>query len=110
MSNPTLSGIPDYGQQEHQASWSSDIGTNEVIMALAVREKTTIGCAFFHTEEGVIYLSQEITGPTTDIAEQFIIHVQPTTIIVSARAPEDLVRFLEGKSKEHGYWGMFNDP
>lgn len=68
---------------------------NEVIMAIDMREKSTIGCAYFTTEEGVIRISEDIPMANMDIAEQFLIHIQPTTLLISARAPEEFHVYLE---------------
>ncbi|KAH8735372.1 muts domain V-domain-containing protein [Ilyonectria robusta] len=64
-------------------------------MAIDMREKSTIGCAYFTTEEGVIRISEDIPMANMDIAEQFLIHIQPTTLLISARAPEEFHVYLE---------------
>ncbi|KAI5462940.1 muts domain V-domain-containing protein [Mariannaea sp. PMI_226] len=57
-------------------------------MAIDMRQKSTIGCAYFSTSDGVLYLSEDIPMANMDTAEQFLVHVEPTTLLISARAPE----------------------
>ncbi|KAF4510494.1 hypothetical protein G6O67_002374 [Ophiocordyceps sinensis] len=66
----------------------------EVIMALDMRDGGSMGCAFFTTSTGVLSLSEDLPLADTNTAEHFIVHVQPTTVLVSARAPEHLLEFL----------------
>lgn len=67
----------------------------EVIMAMDMKENGSMSCAYLSTAHGVLYLSEDITKADNDTAEQFIIHVQPTTVLASARAPERFLMFLE---------------
>lgn len=64
-------------------------------MAIDMREKSTIGCAYFSTSLGTLILSEDIPMANLDIAEQFLTHVQPSTLLISARAPENFYKFLE---------------
>ena len=69
--------------------------SHEVIMALNMKENSTIGCAYFNTLDSILYLSEDIPMANTDLAEQFLIHAQPTTVLISARAPELFREFLD---------------
>lgn len=73
---------------------------DEIIMAIDMREKATIGCAAFNTGDGTLALCQDIPWATLDVVEQLVVHIQPTTILISCRAPEQLLGFLEARS--HG--------
>ncbi|KJZ71201.1 hypothetical protein HIM_09407 [Hirsutella minnesotensis 3608] len=68
---------------------------DEVIMALDVRDGGTMGCAFFTTADGTLSLADDVPLADDSTAEHFIVHVQPTTLLVSARAPETLLAYLE---------------
>ncbi|KAH7160110.1 muts domain V-domain-containing protein [Dactylonectria estremocensis] len=100
-SSAPLSGEPStVAQDEGIRDSSPESVLNEIIMAIDIREKDTIGCAYFATAEGILQLAEDIPMANTDIAEQFLIHVQPTTLLISARAPEDFQRFFEKQSHE----------
>ncbi|KAH6895100.1 muts domain V-domain-containing protein [Thelonectria olida] len=64
-------------------------------MAIDMRERSTVGCAYFSTSDGKLYLSEDIPMANVDISEQFLLHVQPSTLLISARAPENFYKFLE---------------
>lgn len=67
-------------------------------MALDVRENATIGCAFFSTADKGLSLLHDVPMADLSVADQLLTHVQPTTLLVSARAPEHLMAFLEKES------------
>jgi DNA mismatch repair protein MSH5 len=70
----------------------------EVIMALDMKERETMGCAFFRAADNVLSISGDVTMASLEIAHQFIEHVQPTTILISARAPDSFIETLELRS------------
>lgn len=68
----------------------------EVTMALDVHAAgSTLGCAFFTSSTGLLELAEEITMADNEVIEQFIIHVQPTIILVSSRAPKWLLNHVK---------------
>lgn len=87
--------MPDIGEIEDQSEAGDDAITQEVIMAMDMRDNATIGCAYFNTRDSTLSLSEDIPMANLDIAEQFLIHIQPTTVLLSARAPESFHEFLE---------------
>ncbi|CAM1507372.1 Fc.00g070130.m01.CDS01 [Cosmosporella sp. VM-42] len=90
------------GRQLHEASnggdqsqASDDTLIQEVIMALDMRENATIGCAYFTTLNHTLFLSEDIPMANIEIVEQFLMHAQPTTLLVSARTPERFNKYVE---------------
>ncbi|KAF9775230.1 hypothetical protein IL306_006678 [Fusarium sp. DS 682] len=78
-----------------RARSSSEPIQHEVVMAIDLKENSTIGCAYFSTTDGVLRVSEDVATASLDIAEQFLIHVQPTSLLVSARAPASFRDHLE---------------
>jgi DNA mismatch repair protein MSH5 len=64
-------------------------------MAIDMKNSSTMGCAYFSTTDGVLHLSEDIPMATLDVAEQFLFHVEPTTVLISARAPEEFQQYVE---------------
>ncbi|QPC75868.1 hypothetical protein HYE68_006620 [Fusarium pseudograminearum] len=60
---------------------------HEVVMAMDMKDDFTIGCAYFSTTDGILQVSEDISAASLDIAGQFLIHAQPNSLLVSARAP-----------------------
>ncbi|KAF4961953.1 hypothetical protein FSARC_9944 [Fusarium sarcochroum] len=74
---------------------SSEPIQHEIVMAVDMKDNSTIGCAYFSTTDGVLHVSEDISMASPDIAEQFLVHIQPSTLIVSARAPGNFRDHLE---------------
>ena len=72
---------------------------DEIIMAIDMRDKATIGCAYFNTADGVLSLSDDVSMGSMDVVEQLLVHVEPTTLLVSGRAPEGFMEFLQERSQ-----------
>lgn len=75
----------------------------EVIMSIDLRGDGMLGCAFFSTVDSVLSLMSQVPMAGLDICEGLLIHTQPTTVLVSARAPEHLMNLLENRSTQNQY-------
>ncbi|KAF5608343.1 DNA mismatch repair MSH5 [Fusarium pseudoanthophilum] len=85
-----------------RARSSSEPIQHEVVMAIDLRDNCTIGCAYFSTTDGILHVSEDIATASLDIAEQFLIHIQPTSLLVSARAPASFRDQLEKITASEG--------
>ncbi|EXK89013.1 DNA mismatch repair protein MSH5 [Fusarium oxysporum f. sp. raphani 54005] len=85
-----------------RARSSSEPIQHEVVMAIDLRENSTIGCAYFSTTDGILHVSEDIATASLDIAEQFLIHIQPTSLLVSARASASFRDHLEKITASEG--------
>ncbi|KAK7737430.1 hypothetical protein SLS53_006503 [Cytospora paraplurivora] len=68
---------------------------NEVIMAVDMKDNGTVGCAYYVALDEALFLQQDIPLAGIELVEMLILHVEPTTVLVSIRGPDDLVAFLE---------------
>jgi DNA mismatch repair protein MSH5 len=77
---------------------------NEIIMAIDIKKGGTVGCAYYVAREETLYLMQDLQCGDLDIVDTLKIHVQPTTIIISTRADENLEKHLskEARAIERG--------
>ncbi|QKD47976.2 muts domain V-domain-containing protein [Fusarium oxysporum Fo47] len=85
-----------------RARSSSEPIQHEVVMAIDLGENSTIGCAYFSTTDGILHVSEDIATASLDIAEQFLIHIQPTSLLVSARASASFRDHLEKITASEG--------
>ncbi|KAF4462913.1 dna mismatch repair msh5 [Fusarium albosuccineum] len=90
---PSEQPLPSYDNT--QVRGSSEPIQHEIVMAIDMKDNSTMGCAYFATTDGVLRLSEDIPMANLDVAEQFLLHVEPTTLLVSARAPEKFKKYLE---------------
>jgi len=68
---------------------------NEVIMALSVTNGGNVGCAHYVALEEALYLQQDVPMAGKELVETLLLHVQPTTVIIPSRMPDNIVEFLE---------------
>ncbi|KAI1047650.1 hypothetical protein LB505_013086 [Fusarium chuoi] len=97
---------PQTPSADTRARSSSEPIQHEVVMAIDLRENFTIGCAYFSTTDGILHVSEDIAAASRDIAEQFLVHIQPTSLLVSARATssfrDQLERIAASKGASRG--------
>lgn len=85
---------------------------NEIIMAIDMRDRgpqgSTIGCAYYVVLEEVLYLLEDVAMAGVDLVETLLLHGQPTTVLISTRAPESLAGVLaRGSQDVNGNRGKF---
>ncbi|KAI1812738.1 muts domain V-domain-containing protein [Poronia punctata] len=77
---------------------------NEVIMSVDMRDhgsqSSTMGCAYYVTREQTLYLLEDVPMANADLVETLLLHAQPTTVLISSRAPESLAQVLERGSQD----------
>ncbi|GKT39951.1 uncharacterized protein ColSpa_00132 [Colletotrichum spaethianum] len=65
-------------------------------MAVFVREKGKLGCAYYNSDEGNLFLLQEMScAEPLQLIETIMVHVQPTTILLPLKTPDPVLRFFE---------------
>ncbi|RGP63825.1 hypothetical protein FLONG3_9793 [Fusarium longipes] len=89
-------------QEERDPRSSSEPVQHEVVMAMDIKDDFTIGCAYFSTTDGILQVSEDIPAASLDIAEQLLIHAQPNSLLVSARAPVSFWDHLEKLATPRG--------
>lgn len=73
---------------------------HEIIMAIDMKENGTVGCAYYVAVDEALFLLQDIPLAGIELVELLILHVEPTTVLVSLRAPDNLVEFLEAGAQD----------
>lgn len=68
---------------------------NDTLMVIDMSEKGTMGCAFFSTSDNCLSAAQDVLLADEQTLQQFLTHIQPTSIFISARFPDELVRMLD---------------
>lgn len=90
-STPLENGI---SSKDYPDGVDSDV-LNEVIMAVDMKDNGTVGCAYYVALDESLFLQQDIPLAGIELVEILILHVEPTTVLISVRGPDDLVAFLE---------------
>lgn len=69
-------------------------------MAIDMKENGTIGCAYYVALDEALFLLQDIPLAGIELVEMLILHVEPTTVLVSIRGPDVLIEFLEAGAQD----------
>jgi DNA mismatch repair protein MSH5 len=72
---------------------------NEIIMAVDLRDRGTIGCAYYVAREEKLYLMEDIKMSGLDIIDTLKIHALPTVILISNRSDEKLEEHLSREAR-----------
>ena len=72
---------------------------NETIMAVEMRERGTIGCAYYVAREETLYLVEDIKMASLDIVDTLKLHAQPTVVLISTRSDEKLEEHLSKEAR-----------
>ncbi|KAL8854642.1 MAG: hypothetical protein Q9221_000677 [Calogaya cf. arnoldii] len=67
-----------------------DDSLNEVVMAVDLRDRGTVGCAYYIAREEKLYMMQDLTSGGIDIVELLKLHAQPTVILLSTKSDENV--------------------
>ncbi|KAI1130465.1 muts domain V-domain-containing protein [Nemania abortiva] len=77
---------------------------NDIILAIDMRDRgprgSTLGCAYYVALDEALYLLEDVAMAGVDLVETLLLHVQPTTVLISTRAPEPLTQFLSRGSQD----------
>lgn len=66
----------------------------EIIMAIDMKDGGNLGCAYYIAVDETMFLLEDIAMSGIDLVETLLLHVNPTTILISARASEALASHL----------------
>lgn len=67
----------------------------ETIMAIDMKESGQVGCAYYVASEEALCLQEDIAMAGMVLVETLLLHAQPTTVIITNRAPDKLIEYLE---------------
>jgi DNA mismatch repair protein MSH5 len=67
---------------------------NEIIMAVEMKERGTVGCAYYVAREATLYLMEDIKMAGLETIDMLKLHAQPTVILISTRSEEKLEEHL----------------
>ncbi len=73
---------------------------NEVILALDMRDRGTIGCAYYIAREEKLRLMGDVKLAGLDVVDSLNLYAQPTTVLISTRSEEKLEEHLHREA--HG--------
>ncbi|KFY12425.1 hypothetical protein V491_06792 [Pseudogymnoascus sp. VKM F-3775] len=78
---------------------------NEIIMAIDMRDRGTLGCAYYIAREEKLFLMEDIKLSGLDIVDTLKLHASPTVVLISTKSDDALEDHLmkEAKDASRGY-------
>lgn len=93
-------GRNDYVETDVEISRREDLDAmNEIIMAIDMKERGTIGCAYYVAREEKICLMEDIKMAGLETIETVKLQAQPTTILIRTRSDEKLEEYLSREAR-----------
>jgi DNA mismatch repair protein MSH5 len=68
-------------------------------MAIDMKERGTIGCAYYVTREEKLCLLEDIKTAGVEVIDTLKIHAQPTVVLISTRSDERLEEHLSREAR-----------
>ena len=72
---------------------------NEIIMAIDMKDRSTIGCAYYVTRDEKLCLLEDIKTAGVDVIDTLKIHAQPSVVLISTRSDERLEEHLRQEAR-----------
>lgn len=72
---------------------------NEIVMAVDMKERGTLGCAYYIAREEKLRLMEDVKMASLDIVDMLKLHAQPTVLLISSRADEELEDYLSKEAR-----------
>jgi DNA mismatch repair protein MSH5 len=69
-------------------------------MAIEMKQRRAVGCAYYVAIEEALYLQEDIPVAGLELVETLLVHVQPTTILIPSRGPDELAEYLEANAQD----------
>lgn len=69
-------------------------------MAIDMKENGTVGCAYYIAVDEALFLQEDIAVAGLEFVETLLLRIEPTTVIISLRSPDNFVEFLEAGSHD----------
>ncbi|RYO76528.1 hypothetical protein DL762_002096 [Monosporascus cannonballus] len=68
---------------------------NEIIMAIDMKNNGNLGCSYYITAQETLFLLEDVAMAGVELVETLLLHANPTTVLISSRAPDSLADYLE---------------
>ena len=71
-----------------------DDAMNEIIVSIDMKDRGTIGCAYYIAREEKLCLMEDIKMAGLDVVDTLMLHIEPTAVLISTRSEEKLEEHL----------------
>jgi DNA mismatch repair protein MSH5 len=72
---------------------------NEIIMAIDMKDRGTVGCAYYVAREEKLCMMEDMKMAGLDLVDLLKLHAQPTIVLISTRSDERLEEHLNKEAR-----------
>jgi DNA mismatch repair protein MSH5 len=72
---------------------------NEIIVSIDMKDRGTIGCAYYIAREEKLCLMKDIKMAGLDIVDTLMLYIEPTVVLISTRSEEKLEEHLNKSAR-----------
>ncbi|KAF2495890.1 hypothetical protein BU16DRAFT_560749 [Lophium mytilinum] len=83
---------------------------NEVMMAVDLRERGTVGCCYYVARDEKLYFMEDVKLGGVDVVDALKSFIEPTVVLVSARADDAVIDRLDPEARGSTSIDGSNDP
>ncbi|KAI9699119.1 MAG: MutS protein msh5 [Candelina mexicana] len=83
---------------------------NEVIMALDVKDRGTVGCSYYVARQEKMYFMEDVKFGGLEVIDTLKIHTEPTVILLSTRVDESVDEHLDPERRNRNSLVDGNQP
>lgn len=69
--------------------------TASIIMAIATKETQVTACSYYTSDTGYLFIGEDCQLGDNCVVEQLLNHIQPTIVLISARASKELHTLIQ---------------
>ncbi|KAK4197480.1 putative muts protein 5, partial [Triangularia verruculosa] len=69
-------------------------------MAVNVDREGKVGCAYYSAMDETLFLENDIAMGGIEMVETYLLHIEPTSVLISNRATDSLIQFLERSAQK----------
>ncbi|KAI5309465.1 MutS protein msh5 [Ascosphaera atra] len=92
---PEASSVGRPANQEVQDDSTFD-NEAQIVMAIDIKSKDTVGCCYYVSDEQTLYLLEDITSGGNDMVEKLKVDINPTVVLISTRADQSPTSYPSG--------------
>ncbi|KAF1995853.1 hypothetical protein P154DRAFT_609734 [Amniculicola lignicola CBS 123094] len=100
----------DDNATDAQASNEDEDYLNEIIMAVDLRDRGTVGCCYYVARDETLYFMEDVQCGGVDIVDALRTYIEPTVILVSSKVDDEVVDKLDPDTRSRGSETGSNDP
>ncbi|ORY09079.1 mismatch repair protein 5 [Clohesyomyces aquaticus] len=96
------SSVPLPQSQQCEENDNEDDSLDEIVMAVDLRDRGTVGCCYYVAKEEKLYFMEDMKLGGADIVNSLKAFIQPTVVLLSTKIDDEVIEKLDPENKSRG--------